>query len=64
MVETFLEEGNMVEIGDSILRLDNTDLHLDIMYREAQLIEQINNLRNTRLAMEQNSLSSGAISST
>ncbi len=56
VVETFLEEGNMVEIGDSILRLDNTDLHLDIMYREAQLIEQINNLRNTRLAMEQNSL--------
>lgn len=56
VVEVFLEEGNMVEIGDNILRLDNTDLHLDIMYREAQLIEQINNLRNTRLAMEQNSL--------
>ncbi|UCC80446.1 MAG: HlyD family efflux transporter periplasmic adaptor subunit [Candidatus Zixiibacteriota bacterium] len=56
VVETFLEEGILVEIGDSILRLDNTDLHLDIMYREAQLIEQINNLRNTRLAMEQNSL--------
>lgn len=56
VVEVFLEEGNMVAIGDSILRLDNTDLHLDIMYREAQLIEQINNLRNTRLAMEQNSL--------
>jgi HlyD family secretion protein len=56
VVETFLDEGTMVEKGDSILRLDNTDLHLDIMYREAQLIEQINNLRNTRLAMEQNSL--------
>lgn len=56
VVETFLEEGSMVEKGDSILRLDNTDLHLDIMYREAQLMEQINNLRNTRLAMEQNSL--------
>jgi HlyD family secretion protein len=56
VVETFLEEGTMVAKGDSILRLDNTDLHLDIMYREAQLIEQINNLRNTRLAMEQNSL--------
>lgn len=56
VVETYLEEGSMVQKGDSILRLDNTDLHLDIMYREAQLIEQINNLRNTRLAMEQNSL--------
>jgi HlyD family secretion protein len=46
----------MVKAGDSILRLDNTDLRLDIMYREAQLFEQINNLRNTRLAMEQHSL--------
>jgi HlyD family secretion protein len=52
----FLEEGSYVNVGDSILQLDNTDLHLDIMYREAQLFEQINNLRNTRLAMEQNSL--------
>jgi HlyD family secretion protein len=52
----FLEEGSYVNVGDSILKLDNTDLHLDIMYREAQLFEQINNLRNTRLAMEQNSL--------
>lgn len=54
--EVFLEEGSYVNVGDTILRLDNTDLHLDIMYREAQLFEQINNLRNTRLAMEQNSL--------
>jgi HlyD family secretion protein len=52
----FLEEGSYVNVGDSILQLDNTDLHLDIMYREAQFFEQINNLRNTRLAMEQNSL--------
>jgi HlyD family secretion protein len=52
----YLEEGGMVNVGDSILRLDNTDLRLDIMYREAQLFEQINNLRNTRLAMEQRSL--------
>ncbi len=57
--EIFLEEGSIVEARDSILRLDNTDLHLDIMYREAQLFEQINNLRNTRLAMEQNSLELG-----
>jgi HlyD family secretion protein len=54
--KVFLEEGSHVNIGDTILQLDNTDLHLDIMYREAQLFEQINNLRNTRLAMEQNSL--------
>ncbi len=52
----FVEEGSYVTVGDDILELDNTDLHLDIMYREAQLYEQINNLRNTRLAMEQQSL--------
>ena len=56
VVDIFLEEGSFVTAGDEILQLDNTDLHLDIMYREAQMFEQINNLRNTRLAMEQNSL--------
>jgi len=54
--EILVEEGSFVQKEDSILRLDNTDLHLDIMYREAQLFEQINNLRNTRLAIEQQSL--------
>ncbi|MFZ5980776.1 MAG: efflux RND transporter periplasmic adaptor subunit [Candidatus Zixiibacteriota bacterium] len=57
VTEVFVENGTFVNVGDRILQLDNTDLHLDIMYREAQLFEQINNLRNTRLAMEQNSLS-------
>lgn len=52
----YAEEGSMLDVGDSILRLDNADLQLDIMYREAQLFEQINNLRNTRLAMEQRNL--------
>ena len=57
VVEVFVDNGTFVNAGDQLLQLDNTDLHLDIMYREAQLYEQINNLRNTRLAMEQNSLS-------
>jgi HlyD family secretion protein len=56
VIQIFVEKGSFVAAGDSILKLDNTDLHLDIMYREAQLFEQINNLRNTRLAIEQNSL--------
>lgn len=56
-VETiYLEAGNFVKEGDNILKLANTNLLLDIMYREAQLFEQSNNLRNTRLLMEQNSL--------
>jgi len=46
----------MVEEGDVILKLSNTNLHLSIMNREASLAEQMNNLRNTRLLMEQNKL--------
>lgn len=52
----FIEAGTMVEKGDKILQLSNTGLLLDIMYREAELFQQSNNLRNTRLAMEQNKL--------
>ena len=52
----FVEAGSMVHEGDKILKLANTNLLLDIMYREAQFFEQSNNLRNTRLAMEQHRL--------
>jgi HlyD family secretion protein len=47
----YVEAGNMVRLGDEILRLSNTNLLLDIMYREAELFHQSNNLRNTTLAM-------------
>ncbi len=50
------EAGSFVNKGDTILHLSNTSLRLDIMNREAQLFEQRNNLRNTRLAMQQNAL--------
>ncbi len=57
-VETkFLEAGTFVQKGDSILQLTNTDLIMDIMYREAELFAQSNNLRNTRLSMEEKRLS-------
>jgi len=54
--ELFVEEGEFLKKGDKILKLANTNLLLDIMYREAQFFEQINNLRNTRLDMERNRL--------
>jgi len=50
------EAGSFVNKGDTILHLSNASLLLDIMNREAQLFEQSNNLRNTRLAMQQNAL--------
>jgi HlyD family secretion protein len=52
----FVEAGNVVSKGDRILKLANTNSQLDVLYREALLFEQINNARNTRLAIEQNSL--------
>jgi HlyD family secretion protein len=51
------EEGGLIEEGQPILELSNTTLQLDVISREAQVSEQLNNLRNTRLAMEQNRLS-------
>ncbi|MFC1483983.1 efflux RND transporter periplasmic adaptor subunit [Candidatus Neomarinimicrobiota bacterium] len=52
----FLEAGTMVEQGDELIELSNTSLLLDIMYREAELFQQSNNLRNTQLAMDQRKL--------
>ena len=52
----FKEAGSKVRKGDKILELSNTNLLLDIMYREAELFQQSNNLRNTRLMFEQNRL--------
>jgi HlyD family secretion protein len=51
--EIYLRAGAMVKNGDKILKLTNTDLLLNIMWREAELFQQSNNLRNTRLSMEQ-----------
>lgn len=49
-----VEEGAMVEKNQSLLELSNTTLQLDVIAREAQVSEQLNNLRNTQLAIEQN----------
>lgn len=55
--EIYVEAGSMLKKGDKILRLTNTDLILTIMWREAELFQQSNNLRNTRLQLEQYRLS-------
>lgn len=55
--KVFVEGGAFVHAGQPLLELSNTTLQLDVISREAQVSEQLNNLRNTRLAMEQNRLS-------
>jgi HlyD family secretion protein len=54
--EVFLESGTRITKGDPILRLENTDLLMTIMWREAELFQTQNNLRNTQLQLEQRRL--------
>ena len=51
-----VEEGAFVEDGQPLIDLSNTSLQLDVIAREAEVSEQLNNLRNTQLAIEQNRL--------
>ena len=54
--ERLKEEGAMVKAGDVILRLSNPLLNIGIMQSEADLAYQENELRNTRISMEQERL--------
>ncbi|QCK14582.1 efflux RND transporter periplasmic adaptor subunit [Mangrovivirga cuniculi] len=58
--EVIRESGANVDEGDTVLTLTNSKLQLDVMQRETQLYEQINNLRQTRLLLDQNDLSQRA----
>ncbi len=49
----FVDDGHMVNAGEAVIELNNPQLHMDAINREAQLLDQQNNLRNTRLAMDQ-----------
>ncbi|MDX1509198.1 MAG: efflux RND transporter periplasmic adaptor subunit [Woeseiaceae bacterium] len=52
-----VDDGAFVEEGQPLVELSNTSLQLDVIAREAEVSEQLNNLRNTQLAIEQNRLS-------
>ena len=54
--DIMLESGALVNKGDTIMELSNSNLQLDVMNREAQLYEQLNILRTTRLQLDQNDL--------
>lgn len=54
--ERIVEEGTMVKKGDVILRLSNPLLNISIMQSEADLAYQENELRNTRIDIEQERL--------
>ncbi len=52
----YLEDGVMVKAGDKILQLSNPDLELNYLNQEANIVQQINQIRLNSLMMEQQSL--------
>jgi len=56
VVKKYVEEGAFLNVDDPIILLDNPQLRLSIIYNEANVFQQINNLRATRLSFQQNKL--------
>ena len=52
----YVEEGAMLKKGDKILKLSNTAVQLNALQQEALTYQQINESRNSRLSIEQNSI--------
>jgi HlyD family secretion protein len=55
--KVLIEDGVVVEAGDAIALLSNTNLQLEVLGREAAVTEQLNNMRTIELQLEQNRLS-------
>ena len=56
VLEKTVEEGVHVKNGDVIVRLNNSNLDLEILNAESELAEKQNMLRSTQLSMEQDNL--------
>ncbi len=54
--EIYVEDGAIVPQGSPIMRLSNLDLQLSVLNQEAQIIDQINTIRNQTILMDQQSL--------
>lgn len=52
-----VEDGAAVEAGQVLVRLSNAQLQLDVIARESEVTQQINNLNTLQLSLEQNRLS-------
>ncbi len=54
--KVLVEDGVYTNAGDLLVELSNTTLQLDVISREAQVTEQLNNLRTLELDLERNRL--------
>lgn len=50
----YAEDGDLLDKGDTLLKLLNTAMELSYMEQETRMLAEINNLQNTRLSLEQN----------
>ena len=53
VAEVYVEEGVFVKRGQVLIKLKNTNLQLEMLGRQAQLMEQLDRLNQTILAFEQ-----------
>lgn len=56
ITDVYVEEGALVEAGQPLVALKNTNLQLQVIAAEAQLTEQLNQLNQTSLTAEQTRL--------
>ena len=52
--KVFVEDGAILQKGDTILKLSNANMELGLMEQETRIFEAVNNLQNTRISLEQN----------
>ena len=57
VIQKYVEEGAYLKAGDPIIKLENISLALGTIYNQTQVVQQENNLRTYKLALEQNKLS-------
>jgi HlyD family secretion protein len=50
----YVEDGDFLQKGDTIMKLLNTQMELSYMEQETRMLAEINNLQNTTLSLEQN----------
>ncbi|MBN1338974.1 MAG: HlyD family efflux transporter periplasmic adaptor subunit [Bacteroidales bacterium] len=52
--KVYVEDGALLDPGDTILKLSNANLELSFMEQETRIYEAINNLENTKIGLETN----------
>jgi HlyD family secretion protein len=57
MVEkVYVEDGSEIDKGDTLVKLSNTNLELEYINRETQMFDILNNLQNSKVALEKNQI--------